>query len=117
MKAQSWPEVHRHLLEEFKTKVSTASVHQKLLNRRKDVNETNQQYIIAMRKIAATGDVEEADVVNYVIGEITANDKGGRSFFANACTYKTLREQLAQFESLNSVQKSNGGGEIESTNT
>lgn len=96
VQAQSWHDVRRALHEEFGYVASTSSIHKMLANRRKQPNETAQQFCIAMREIAMNK-VDEADLVSYVVDGLT-QDRNERLFFASATNFAELRILLTRFK-------------------
>lgn len=93
---QTWPEICRELRAEFGSTISTAAVHKKLATRKRDKLETQQQYAIAMRQIAANADIDESTLVSYIIDGISTNTNV-RLFFAGANTINELRVLINRF--------------------
>lgn len=96
VRAVSWNEIKAELVGEFGVTVTAAEVHKKLSTRTKRQEESPQQFVIAMRQIAAEGDIAETDLVNYIIAGL-ARDKSERLFFSSATTLNDLRALLNRF--------------------
>lgn len=97
--ADTWADIRRELQTEFAPMLTAASIHKTLSSRRKKHHETPQQYSIAMREIAMTGQVEEADVIRYIIDGL-ARDKNERLFLSGATTYNELRTTLHRYQEM-----------------
>lgn len=95
IRTQSWQQMREELLSEFVQTMSPGTVYKSLANRRKISSESAQQYIIAMREIAAMGQVQDVDVIGYIIDGI-AHDKSEYLFLAAAKSFKELRTLLAR---------------------
>lgn len=93
----SWCDLKIKLIKEFKKKVTIADVHSQLRNRRKRQEETHQQYVLAMQEIASFADVDETDIVQYVVNGIgdTVNNK---MILYNADTLIELKIALRKYE-------------------
>lgn len=91
--------------------MTTASIHKKLANRRKKHDETLLQYSVAMREIAAYGQLEEVDVIAYIVDGV-ARDKNERLFLSGARTYNELRLLLHRYQDMliNSTDRPTMGG-------
>lgn len=93
----TWYDLKTKLIKEFQKKVTIADVHSQLRNRRKRREETHQQYVLAMQEIASYADVDETDIVQYVINGIsdTVNNK---MILYNADTLDELKIVLRKYE-------------------
>lgn len=105
VKAHTWPEIRQLLEEEFASNLSTAALHKMLAGRRRADGETTQQYTVAMRAIAALGEIEERDLISYVIDGVARNQME-RLFLSGASTFAELRVILSRFEETSVQQQS-----------
>lgn len=87
---QTWADISRLLRNEFSSTISDAGVHSMLLNRKKLLEESSQQYCASMREIASQGDIKEAALITYIIHGIAKNDSE-RLFFGAAQNMVELR--------------------------
>ncbi|EDW43621.1 GM13605 [Drosophila sechellia] len=58
-------------LTEFKRKLGSAEVHEKLANRKKLQTESFHEFVLQMKKIAALGQVETKSVIRYVVNGLS----------------------------------------------
>lgn len=95
-KTKTWNEVRDELVAEFSPIIFKSAVHKELRSRKIRNGESMQQYCVSMRTIAAKANVEEADVVRYIVEGI-ARDNTQLMFFAHASTYAEMRILLAKY--------------------
>ncbi|XP_068140359.1 uncharacterized protein [Drosophila tropicalis] len=79
------------LIEEFECELSSAEVHQLLRERKKHKQESIQEYILSMRKIASDGDVEESAVLRYIVDNLFLKNEFKVGLYA-CKTFKELKE-------------------------
>lgn len=96
---KSWLDLKRLLKNEFSTIATHAEIHDKLRNRRKRYNESFQQYVLAMQEIASLADIDEADIVNYVIAGIPQSNSN-KMILYNADNINELKVLLRKFEKI-----------------
>lgn len=94
--ARAWDDIQQQLKAEFAKPLSAAMVHKALAERRRKSNETPQQYTINMREIAARGNIEEVDLIGYIIDGL-ARDKSERMLLGSAKTMHELRDVINRF--------------------
>lgn len=99
VRTQTWADIRRELQTEFGSAMSASAVHKMLANRHKEDGETVQQYSIAMREIASMGEVDEADLVSYIVDGL-ARDKSERLFLAGATNFNELRSLLVRYNEM-----------------
>lgn len=99
LQVHTWHDIRCELLAEFASAMSASAVHKMLASRRKHPGESPQQFSIAMREIAAMGQVDEIDLVSYIVDGI-ARDKSERLFFAGATDFNTLRILLNRYQDI-----------------
>lgn len=99
VRANTWDDIRGLLRNEFTQIVSATSLHKRLAQRRKLPNETVLQYSVAMREIAASGQLDEVDVIGYIVDGL-ARDKNERLFLSGANNYGDLRGLLNRFQEM-----------------
>lgn len=103
---KNWRELKVALLEEFSNKVTLADVYNQLRSRKKRSEESFQQYIFIMKEIASLVEVEEGDLIQYIIDGIPdsqankmilygANDLRKLKFFLKK--YEKMKVQMPSF--------------------
>lgn len=93
---QTWNDICRESLAEFGSTMNIDAVHRMLATRKKQNNETMQQYSIAMRQIASATSIDEETLVNYIVDGISI-DNSVRSYFASATSLNGLRALISRF--------------------
>lgn len=99
VRPQTWIQIRNELITEFTTTTSTYSLHKKLSKRKIQGGESTKQYSIAMRTIAAQGNISEEDTVKYIVDGIVQN-KTEMLFFASAKSFGELRLLLERYNSV-----------------
>ena len=66
----TWRMLEKLLREEFGIKVNSAQVHRQLMQRKKQKDESVQEYMLTMREIGSRAYVEEEAVIQYIIDGI-----------------------------------------------
>ncbi|XP_068148297.1 uncharacterized protein [Drosophila tropicalis] len=79
------------LIEKFECELNSAEVHQLLRERKKHKQESIQEYILSMRKIASDGDVEESAVLRYIVDNLFLKNEFKVGLYA-CKTFKELKE-------------------------
>lgn len=94
------------LTNEFYKSFSSAEVHKQLSNRKKMENESFHEYVLHMRKLAASGKIEDISIIRYIVDGLRIKSEWKYSLY-NAKTYKELREQYSIFERIKPVEQPN----------
>lgn len=95
--ARTWDGLKTALIDEFGDKVDSFQVHRELHERKKRADETYQQYVYQMVKIAAQADVDTAAVIQYIIQGIK-DEAANKNYLYEARTIKELRDRLKRYE-------------------
>lgn len=95
---QSWDMLKAALKEEFGLKVSSADIHRKLAKKKMKNNESLQEYYLAMRELAAQGDIDAESVIQYVIDGIP--DSSSKVMLYGARDYNEFRARLRTYEKI-----------------
>lgn len=102
----SWPELRTSLTKEFHHAVTSADVHNKLRKRKKRSDESVHQYTLVMQEIASLSEIDEDDLINYIIGGIPDSLYNKQLLFA-ANSLDELKKMLRKYEKLKSYTQSN----------
>lgn len=97
LRVDTWQDIRRELQNEFGQMVTSTSIHRKLAQRRKSPNETVIQYSVAMKEIAAQGNLDEVDIIGYIVDGV-ARDKKERFFLPGARNFIELRDLLNRYQ-------------------
>lgn len=97
--AKSWIKMKKALLDEFGEKISSFQVHRELGQRRKKEDETYQEYVYKMMKIAAQAKVDVESIIQYIIEGIP-DDAANKACLHGATTIRDLRDRLKQYENI-----------------
>lgn len=96
---KSWIELKCELLREFSKRVTNADVHWELKNRKKTKEETCQTYVLKMQETASLGEIDEADLIQYIVDGI-ADTYVNKILLYNANTIEDLKNSLTKYEKL-----------------
>ncbi|XP_055918634.1 uncharacterized protein LOC129950737 [Eupeodes corollae] len=96
---RSWSELKSALMNEFSHHASASDVHNTLRNRRKRKEENIQQYVLTMLEIASSSDIEENDVISYIIRGIPDSSFNKQILFT-ANTIPELKTVLRRYERM-----------------
>ncbi|XP_036342270.1 meiosis-specific nuclear structural protein 1-like [Rhagoletis pomonella] len=94
------------LINEFHKEYNSAELHKKLCERKKKEEETFQEYVLQMKKLAALGNVEEKAIIRYVVDGLKVRSEIKYSFY-EAKTIKELKEKHEMFEAAK-ISERNG---------
>ncbi|KAJ0180807.1 hypothetical protein K1T71_004211 [Dendrolimus kikuchii] len=65
-RVKDYPTLKKALMDEFGPKMNSATIHKTLASRKKQNNETLQQYFLIMQELAFHGNVEDSALIDYV---------------------------------------------------
>ncbi|XP_054746113.1 uncharacterized protein LOC129250517 [Anastrepha obliqua] len=94
------------LVEEFDVILSSADVHQKLIQRKKRNEENFHEYVLQMRKLAALGTVEDESVIRYIVDGLKVRDDLKYPLYS-AKTFKELRDRFEVIQQMSGNQINN----------
>jgi len=95
----SWKKLKQALQDEFSDKINSAELH-KLLDKRKiKKDESIQAYFLAMKELAARGEIEDEALFQYVIDGIDEQSTN-KSILYGAKNMKEFKEKLKTYEKI-----------------
>jgi len=92
-------EIDEEAPAEFETKHNSAIIHTQLNKRKRQTNETPQQYIYAMQTIASQGDVEEEALIQCII-EGMPDEEHNKSILYGTDTLTQLRKNMECYDRM-----------------
>lgn len=95
----SWNELKNMLLAEFHDHATATDVHNILRGRKKQKDESFQQYLLVMQEIASQVDIEEVDVMNYIIRGIP-DSFFNKQILLTANNMTELKKLLKKYEKM-----------------
>ncbi|KAK9496969.1 hypothetical protein O3M35_012838 [Rhynocoris fuscipes] len=101
---KSWEVFKETLKEEFTIKINSKLVHRELTNRKKQKNETYQEYMYKMLDIGAQSDVEEDSLIQYIIDGID-DSEANKTILYGSRSLKEFREKLRTYETMKTSNK------------
>ncbi|XP_048508118.1 uncharacterized protein LOC125500229 [Athalia rosae] len=95
----AWHEMKRELMDEFKTKTDSKEIHEMLANRKKKDDETYQEYILQMRRLANRVELDQAVVIQYIVDGIR-DYESNKVILYGATNFTELRERMRHYEAI-----------------
>ncbi|KAJ0179012.1 hypothetical protein K1T71_005787 [Dendrolimus kikuchii] len=95
----SWDTLKESLLEEFGSKLNSASIHKKLASRKMKPDETYQQYFLHMKELALHGNLEDEALIEYVIDGIRDSEIN-KAILYGATDIKQFRKKLEVYAQI-----------------
>ncbi|KAH8311515.1 hypothetical protein KR044_006667 [Drosophila immigrans] len=92
------------LIEEFKCTWNSADIHQLLRDRKKKKSESFHEYTLQMKKLASTGDVEEAAVIRHIVNGLQIKSEYKCAMY-RCMTYKALKAEYEIHELTQEPEK------------
>lgn len=71
----TWKKLKTALIEEFDVRITDADIHGQLAKRKRQKEETMQQYFLIMKEIASRGSIADDSLMEYIINEINDDDR------------------------------------------
>ncbi|XP_055913761.1 uncharacterized protein LOC129947273 [Eupeodes corollae] len=96
---KSWGELKGALLREFHNHTTATDVHNALRNRKKRRDENFLQYVLAMQEIASSAEIDEQDVITYIIKGIP-DSLFNKQLMLTANTVAELKVILRKYEKM-----------------
>jgi len=95
----SWKKLKRALQDEFSDKINSVELHRLLDKRKIKKDESRQAYFLAMKELAARGEIEDETLIQYVIDEIDEQSMS-ESILYGAKNTKKFKEKLKTYEKI-----------------
>lgn len=96
---RSWSELKAALMSEFHHHTTATDVHNTLRNRKKRKDENYQQYVLVMQEIASSAEIDEQDVIAYIIKGIP-DSVFNKQVMLTANTIAELKAILRKYEKM-----------------
>lgn len=100
---RSWNELKTALISEFQQDTTASDVHNTLRSRRKRKDESNQQYVLIMQEIASSADIEEQDIINYIIKGIP-DTMSNKQILLTANSIADLKRILKKYDKMKTTE-------------
>lgn len=95
----TWKKLRTALIEEFDVRITDADIHRQLVKRRRQKEETMQQYFLVMKEIASRGNITDDSLMEYVIDGID-DDSSDKTILYGAETIKEFKVKLHHYEKM-----------------
>lgn len=106
LRPKTWRELKNGLIKEFKIKVNSAMIHKKLSEAKKKRDETFREFCYRMIDIAATGNIDTAAVITYIVDGIQ-DSMANKMFLYSATTLNELKEKVRVYEEVSKKDSAN----------
>lgn len=98
---KTWNMLKKLLKDEFEMKVSSAEIHRTLMRRKKQKEESVQEYVLTMREIGSRADIESEALMQYIIDGIV-DDPANKVVLYGAKTFNEFKEKIKLYEKIKS---------------
>ncbi|XP_055910415.1 uncharacterized protein LOC129944776, partial [Eupeodes corollae] len=106
---RSWKDLRAALMSEFHYHTTATDVHNTLRNRKKRRDENYQQYVLSMQEIASSAEIDEQDVIAYIIKGIP-DSIFNKQIMLTANTIADLKNILRKYEKMKSELQPTSSG-------
>ncbi|XP_011876213.1 PREDICTED: uncharacterized protein LOC105566648 [Vollenhovia emeryi] len=96
---RTWQKLKTALEDEFSDKVNSAQLHDMLVKRKLEKNETVQEYYLSMKELASRGKIEPEALIRYVIDGIP-DDTNSKLILYGASKLEAFKEKLKTYEEI-----------------
>ncbi|KAL0822710.1 hypothetical protein ABMA28_004729 [Loxostege sticticalis] len=101
---KSWEELKTALLKEFPDHLDVKAVHELMSSRKKQPNETCQDYMLIMKELGRRGKMPDYVAIKYIVDGII-DRKTNKMMLYGVTTYGELKEKLKIYETIKSKLK------------
>lgn len=109
----SYVTLKAYLLDEFKTEINSATIHDKLRTIRKSKNESAVMFGYRVQALANSGGVDERATLTYIVKGIGAQ-LANRAAMLTATSWKELKAQLVSYDEARSMEEQERPPEVRS---
>ncbi|XP_055622399.1 uncharacterized protein LOC129765966 [Toxorhynchites rutilus septentrionalis] len=107
----SWAALKGFLIGEFDRHENSATVHEKVRNRRKSAVESVFEYYLVMTELGAKANLDAEAIITHVVNGI--NDSGAdKTVLYGAKTIDEFKEQLRVYQNIKDSKQSSGSGQM-----
>ncbi|KAL0839988.1 hypothetical protein ABMA28_015315 [Loxostege sticticalis] len=101
---KSWEELKTALLKEFPDHLDVKAVHELMSSRKKQPNETCQDYMLVMKELGRRGKMPDYVAIKYIVDGIIDRETNKMMLYG-VTTYGELKEKLKIYETIKSKLK------------